>query len=57
MDICLPLASDAGMVILPAYYAASLNTDSKQVIQYYIDICEGSPVIVHFHAFPGVNSR
>jgi L-threo-3-deoxy-hexylosonate aldolase len=32
------------MVILPAYYAASLNTDVEQVIQYYVDICEGSPV-------------
>jgi L-threo-3-deoxy-hexylosonate aldolase len=42
----LPLTvnSDAGMVILPAYYAASLNTDSQQVVQYYIDICEASPV-------------
>ena len=32
------------MVILPAYYAASLNDDQDQVVQYYIDICEGSPV-------------
>lgn len=32
------------MVILPAYYAASLNTDMDQVIQYYVDICEASPV-------------
>lgn len=32
------------MVILPAYYAASLNADQEQVIQYYVDICEGSPV-------------
>ena len=37
-------SSDAGMVILPAYYAASLNTDQDQVIQYYVDICEASPV-------------
>jgi hypothetical protein len=35
---------DAGMVILPAYYAASLNSDMDQVIQYYVDICEASPV-------------
>ena len=35
---------DAGMVILPAYYAASLNTDPEQVIQYYVDICAASPV-------------
>jgi L-threo-3-deoxy-hexylosonate aldolase len=32
------------MVILPAYYAASLNTDQEQVLQYFIDICQGSPV-------------
>lgn len=32
------------MVILPAYYAASLNTDPEQVIQYYVDICAASPV-------------
>lgn len=32
------------MVILPAYYAASLNSDNEQVIQYYVDICEASPV-------------
>jgi len=30
--------------ILPAYYAASLNADQEQVIQHYVDICEGSPV-------------
>ena len=36
--------SDAGLVILPAYYAASLNPDQDQVVQYYIDICENSPV-------------
>ncbi|PQE06262.1 Aldolase-type TIM barrel protein [Rutstroemia sp. NJR-2017a BBW] len=35
--------ADAGMVILPAYYAASLNADQEQVIQYYVDICEASP--------------
>jgi L-threo-3-deoxy-hexylosonate aldolase len=32
------------MVILPAYYAASLNTDQEQVLQYFIDICQGSLV-------------
>jgi 4-hydroxy-2-oxoglutarate aldolase len=37
-------SSDAGMVILPSYYAASLNADQEQVIQYYVDICESSPV-------------
>lgn len=36
--------SDAGMVILPSYYAASLNADQEQVVQYYVDICESSPV-------------
>lgn len=36
-------ASDFGMVILPAYYARSLETDDNQLIQYYVDICEGSP--------------
>jgi 4-hydroxy-2-oxoglutarate aldolase len=34
------------MVILPSYYAASLNADQEQVIQYYVDICESSPVSV-----------
>lgn len=32
------------MVILPAYYAASLNTDQGQVLQYLIDICQGLPM-------------
>ncbi|PQE03586.1 Aldolase-type TIM barrel protein [Rutstroemia sp. NJR-2017a BVV2] len=41
--------SDAGMVILPAYYAASLNADQDQVIQYYVDICEASPVCSSEH--------
>ncbi|EQB46066.1 dihydrodipicolinate synthetase [Colletotrichum gloeosporioides Cg-14] len=36
--------ADAGLVILPAYYAASLSTDQEQIIQYYVDICKGSPV-------------
>lgn len=40
----LIITRDAGMVILPAYYAASLNTDPEQVIQYYVDICAASPV-------------
>ncbi|OKL55848.1 hypothetical protein UA08_08908 [Talaromyces atroroseus] len=44
--------ADAGMVILPAYYAASLNTDSEQVVQYYIDICEGSPIPLLLYNFP-----
>jgi hypothetical protein len=35
---------DAGLVILPAYYAASLNTDHEQIVQYYVDICNASPV-------------
>ncbi|EEA20038.1 hypothetical protein EYB25_007572 [Talaromyces marneffei] len=44
--------ADAGMVILPAYYAASLNTDSQQVVQYYVDICEGSPIPLLLYNFP-----
>ncbi|KAJ6128841.1 hypothetical protein N7471_010058 [Penicillium samsonianum] len=44
--------ADAGMVILPAYYAASLNTDMDQVIQYYIDICEASPIPLLLYNFP-----
>ncbi|PYH94658.1 putative dihydrodipicolinate synthase [Aspergillus ellipticus CBS 707.79] len=44
--------ADAGMVILPAYYAASLNTDAEQVIQYYVDICEGSPIPILLYNFP-----
>ncbi|KAJ5724575.1 dihydrodipicolinate synthase [Penicillium malachiteum] len=44
--------ADAGMVILPAYYAASLNTDPEQVIQYYIDICAGSPIPLLLYNFP-----
>ena len=38
------------MVILPAYYAASLNADQEQVIQYYVDICDASPVRRGFSA-------
>ncbi|KAJ5776297.1 uncharacterized protein N7511_001308 [Penicillium nucicola] len=44
--------ADAGMVILPAYYAASLNTDVDQVIQYYVDICEASPIPLLLYNFP-----
>ncbi|KAJ5494597.1 hypothetical protein N7463_010684 [Penicillium fimorum] len=44
--------ADAGMVILPAYYAASLNTDMDQVIQYYVDICEASPIPLLLYNFP-----
>ncbi|KAJ5585152.1 dihydrodipicolinate synthase [Penicillium hispanicum] len=44
--------ADAGMVILPAYYAASLNTDQEQVVQYYIDICQGSPIPMLLYNFP-----
>ncbi|KAJ5716991.1 hypothetical protein N7488_002637 [Penicillium malachiteum] len=47
-----PFIWDAGMVILPAYYAASLNTDPEQVIQYYIDICAGSPIPLLLYNFP-----
>lgn len=32
------------MVILPAYYAASLAADEDQIVQYYVDICAASPV-------------
>jgi 4-hydroxy-2-oxoglutarate aldolase len=35
---------DAGMVIPPAYYAASLAADDQQIVQYYVNICEASPV-------------
>ncbi|EED24627.1 dihydrodipicolinate synthase, putative [Talaromyces stipitatus ATCC 10500] len=44
--------ADAGMVIPPAYYAASLSADAQQVIQYYIDICEGSPIPLLLYNFP-----
>ncbi|KAH8698689.1 putative dihydrodipicolinate synthase [Talaromyces proteolyticus] len=44
--------ADAGMVILPAYYAASLNTDANQVVQYYVDICEASPIPLLLYNFP-----
>lgn len=32
------------MVIPPAYYAATLKQDWSQIEQYYVDICQGSPV-------------
>ncbi|ODN78874.1 hypothetical protein L202_04410 [Cryptococcus amylolentus CBS 6039] len=44
--------ADAGMVILPAYYAASLIADHEQVIQYYVDICEASPIPILLYNFP-----
>ncbi|KAF2165855.1 hypothetical protein M409DRAFT_23587 [Zasmidium cellare ATCC 36951] len=44
--------ADAGMVILPAYYAASLKSDESQIVQYYIDICEGSPIPLLLYNFP-----
>ncbi|KAJ5118184.1 dihydrodipicolinate synthase [Penicillium atrosanguineum] len=44
--------ADAGMVILPAYYAVSLNADQEQVMQYYIDICEESPIPLLLYNFP-----
>ncbi|PWY83885.1 putative dihydrodipicolinate synthase [Aspergillus sclerotioniger CBS 115572] len=44
--------ADAGMVILPAYYAASLNTDHSQIIQYYVDICDASPIPILLYNFP-----
>ncbi|KAH9893053.1 putative dihydrodipicolinate synthase [Xylariomycetidae sp. FL2044] len=44
--------ADAGLVILPAYYAASLAADHDQIIQYYVDICEGSPIPLFLYNFP-----
>ncbi|KAF4818657.1 L-threo-3-deoxy-hexylosonate aldolase [Colletotrichum tropicale] len=44
--------ADAGLVILPAYYAASLSTDQEQIIQYYVDICKGSPIPLFLYNFP-----
>lgn len=38
------------MVILPAYYAASLAADERQIVQYYVDICKDSPVRTAEHA-------
>lgn len=34
------------MVILPAYYAASLGSDMTQIVQYYVDVCAASPVSI-----------
>ncbi|KAK1675858.1 putative dihydrodipicolinate synthase [Colletotrichum godetiae] len=44
--------ADAGLVILPAYYAASLSTDQDQIIQYYVDICKESPIPLFLYNFP-----
>ncbi|KAI0144709.1 putative dihydrodipicolinate synthase [Pestalotiopsis sp. NC0098] len=44
--------ADAGLVILPAYYAASLNADHNQIIQYYVDICNASPIPLFLYNFP-----
>ncbi|CAK7214648.1 hypothetical protein SEUCBS140593_002252 [Sporothrix eucalyptigena] len=44
--------ADAGLVILPAYYAASLEMDVEQVIQYYVDICDASPIPLFLYNFP-----
>ncbi|ORY56912.1 putative dihydrodipicolinate synthase [Pseudomassariella vexata] len=44
--------ADAGLVILPAYYAASLAADAEQIIQYYVDICNGSPIPLFLYNFP-----
>ncbi|KAL6245493.1 hypothetical protein RBB50_007492 [Rhinocladiella similis] len=55
ISLCQGAASvgaDAGLVILPAYYAASLNSDHKQIIQYFIDICEASPIPLFLYNFP-----
>jgi len=46
------LYSDAGMVMLPAYYAASLAADEDQVVQYYVDICAASPIPLLLYNFP-----
>ncbi|KAK7433774.1 hypothetical protein Landi51_13796 [Colletotrichum acutatum] len=48
---CAP-GRDAGLVILPAYYAASLSTDQDQIIQYYVDICKESPIPLFLYNFP-----
>ncbi|THW17898.1 putative dihydrodipicolinate synthase [Aureobasidium pullulans] len=41
-----------GMVIPPAYYAATLQQDSSQIEQYYIDICRLSPIPLLLYNFP-----
>ncbi|ORY35345.1 putative dihydrodipicolinate synthase [Naematelia encephala] len=44
--------ADAGMVILPAYYAASLGTAPEQIVQYYVDVCKESPIPILLYNFP-----
>ncbi|KAI1340974.1 putative dihydrodipicolinate synthase [Xylariaceae sp. FL0016] len=44
--------ADAGLVILPAYYAASLSADQDQVYQYYVEICAASPIPLFLYNFP-----
>ncbi|KAL1901810.1 hypothetical protein Sste5346_001513 [Sporothrix stenoceras] len=44
--------ADAGLVILPGYYAAGLNQDVEQVVQYYVEISEGSPIPLFLYNFP-----
>ncbi|KAH0284912.1 putative dihydrodipicolinate synthase [Aureobasidium namibiae CBS 147.97] len=55
----IQLAQDAasagatvGMVIPPAYYAATLQQDSSQIERYYIDICKSSPIPLLLYNFP-----
>ncbi|KIW16281.1 hypothetical protein PV08_06332 [Exophiala spinifera] len=55
INLCQDAASagaDAGLVILPAYYAASLNSDHNQIVQYFVDICEASPIPLFLYNFP-----
>ncbi|TIA50974.1 putative dihydrodipicolinate synthase [Aureobasidium pullulans] len=40
------------MIIPPAYYAATLQQDSSQIEQYYIDICRLSPIPLLLYNFP-----
>ncbi|PWN88818.1 putative dihydrodipicolinate synthase [Acaromyces ingoldii] len=44
--------ADAGMVILPAYYAQSLSSDTSQIVRYYHDICHASPIPILLYNFP-----
>ena len=32
------------MVIPPAYFAAALQSDPQQIVEYYVDVCAQSPV-------------
>ncbi|KAL2031085.1 hypothetical protein VTO58DRAFT_106436 [Aureobasidium pullulans] len=41
-----------GMVIPPAYYAATLQQDSSQIEQYYIDMCRLSPIPLLLYNLP-----